>query len=125
MEFKGQYLTFEEYEELGGTLKEVLLKSINQFNILEFKARKLIDQRTQNIFIGKEIPQEVKLCMFELINIIKSHDSKEITSENIDGYSVSYASSETTFSQDIDNTIMTYLINTVIDGHSVLYLGRC
>ena len=40
MEFKGQYLTYQEYKALGGTLDEM------PFNLLEFNARKKIDERT-------------------------------------------------------------------------------
>ena len=40
MEFKNQYLTYLEYKNLGGTLGEM------PFNLLEFKARKIIDERT-------------------------------------------------------------------------------
>ena len=42
MEFSGQYLNYEEYKSLGGTL------DIMPFNILEFESRKRIDERTQN-----------------------------------------------------------------------------
>ena len=40
MEFSGQYLTYPEYKSLGGTL------DIMPFNLLEFEARKKIDNRT-------------------------------------------------------------------------------
>ena len=42
MEFEGQYLTYEEYIDLGGTL------DLMPFNLLEFEARRKIDIRTQS-----------------------------------------------------------------------------
>ena len=42
MEFSGQYLTYEEYMALGGTL------DLMPFNILEFEARRQIDIKTFN-----------------------------------------------------------------------------
>ena len=42
MTFEGQYLTYAEYQELGGSAIGVM-----PFNILEFEARKQIDIRTQ------------------------------------------------------------------------------
>ena len=39
--FSGQYLTYLEYQSLGGTLEET------PFNLLEYEARKQIDLRTQ------------------------------------------------------------------------------
>ena len=68
MEFSGQYLTYEEYRGLNGTL------DITPFNLLEFESRRRIDKRTQNRLKdvnSKDIPQEVKLCVNKLINIIK------------------------------------------------------
>ena len=38
MKFEGQYLTFEEYKSLGGTLKDK-----TPFNLLEIEARNQID----------------------------------------------------------------------------------
>ena len=92
MEFSGQYLNYEEYKSLGGTL------DIMPFNILEFESRKRIDERTQNRLNNiEEIPQEVKMCMFAIMNIIQSfvitNRSNGIANESIDGYSVTYLGS--------------------------------
>ena len=40
MEFEGQYLTYEDYKALGGTLNDQM-----PFNLLEFESRKQIDKR--------------------------------------------------------------------------------
>ena len=96
MEFSGQYLTYNEYRALGGTIE------LTPFNLLEFEARRKIDERTfgrlKNVV---EIPQEVKMCMLALINSINSYGSsanwnnKNIASESTDGYSVSYVTGGT------------------------------
>ena len=93
MEFNNQYLSYEEYKSLGGTLGEM------PFNILELKARQIINERTQNRLKDvKKIPQEVKICVYDLIQIINKYNnsnnstSSNISSENIDGYSVTYKS---------------------------------
>ena len=71
MEISKQYLTYEEYKGLGGTIDQV------SFNLLEFECRKKIDIRTQNRLINvTEIPQEVKICIFKMIDKSFSYDSK-------------------------------------------------
>lgn len=129
MEFSGQYLTYDEYRLLGGTL------DIMPFNLLEFNARKEIDTRTQNRLAKLEnIPQEVKLCVFELIKSLNSYESyitqnKAVSSENIDGYSVSYGGANSSNVEaknvEIDDVIFNYLIDVIVDGIPVLYLGVC
>lgn len=131
MEFSGQYLTYDEYEDLGGTLAEM------PFNLLEFQARKQIDMRTQQRLIGiNEIPNEVKLCDYYLIEKLNTYitaistaESNGITSENIDGYSVSY--NDATKIQEIikskqteiDETIMVYLYGVIVNGEHAIYNG--
>ena len=131
MEFEGQYLDFEEYEELGGSLDET------PFNILEFEARKIIDKRTFDRLKKTEVlPQEVKMCVFALINVLQTYDinstssrNKNIVSENTDGYSVSYASGSQVQEivrakkMELDDIIMNYLSNVIVNNQSILYLG--
>lgn len=125
MEFNNQYLTYEEYKSLGGTLGEM------PFNILELKARQVINERTQNRLknVG-DIPVEVKVCEYHLINTANSYQSKtsdiSVASENIDGYSISYKSgTELTDEQKKQyNDIMeTDLYGVIIDNMPILYLG--
>jgi hypothetical protein len=74
MEFKGQYLTYEEYRALGGTL------DLTPFNLLEFEARKKIDLWTDNRLVNLEnsnIPNEVKMCEFKIIDsVLKAYDEQ-------------------------------------------------
>lgn len=127
MDFNGQYLTYSEYVSMGGDL------NIMPFNLLEFKARKRIDERTRGRLINKEnLPTEVKLCVFEMINILKTYEAfeshnKGVASESIDGYSISYMGDASmnlaTKNNELENMMMTYLSTTVVDGNALLYLG--
>lgn len=127
MEFEGQYLTYEEYTSLGGTLGEM------PFNLLEFNARKEIDKKTQKRLqgIGNNY-QEVKLCVYNLIPTLQSYENyssqnKSISSESTDGYSVSYggANQETTITKnkEIEDIISNYLYGLIVNNEHILYLG--
>ena len=90
MEFTKQYLTYEEYQELGGTLDET------PFNILELEAQKNIDKYTFGRLkdLEKQII-EVKICEVKLIELLNTYNTynlqdKSVASENTDGYSISY-----------------------------------
>ena len=129
MTIEGQYLTYTEYQELGG-------EAIGEmpFQLLEFEARQYIDKYTLGRL--KELSSqvnEVKLCDYKLINFIKSYKSLEeqnraISSENIDGYSVSYADINSSFvsakNEQIKDIIRTYLIDCKLDDDTpYLYRG--
>ena len=128
MDFDEQYLTYLEYQELGGTLNEA------PFNILEFQARKEVDKytfgRLKNL---DEQVEEVKLCVFNLINNLEGYNkdltkNKTIASESTDGYSITY---KTLSSDDINaknseikNIIEIYLSSCQLkDGTPYLYRG--
>ena len=130
MSFEGQYLTYAEYIELGGTLEET------PFNILEFESRKQIDLRTQNRLKNENtIPEEVKLCDFHLISKIESYSialnssSGNIASENIDGYSISYINatqiSEIIKSKNIEigDIILNDLYGVIVNNEHLIYNG--
>ena len=130
MEFSGQYLTYEQYKALGGTLDRM------PFELLEYETRKRIDERTQNRLKNiEDIPQEVKMCMFKLMGVMSSYDegldtvSRNIASENTDGYSVSYVTGSQiqevlkTKNKELDDIIMTYLNGVVINDEHILFLG--
>ena len=127
MEFKNQYLSYEEYKSLGGTLGEM------PFNILELKARQVINERTQNRLKNiEEMPQEVKICVYDLINTMNKYNlsdnstSSNISSENTDGYSVTYKSgTEMTTEQkaQLEDVMLTDLYGVVVNGEAILYLG--
>ena len=132
MEFKGQYLTYEDYKALGGTL------DLTPFNLLEFESRRKIDLRTQNRLKGtdsKDIPQEVKVCMFKLINSASNYDDRitalngNVASESIDGYSVSYITGGTLAetvkakNKELDSIITEALAYVIFNGEHLIYAG--
>ena len=135
MEFKGQYLNFEDYTSLGGTLTDEA-----PFNLLEFEARRLINLYTFNRLLDakyEDIPMEVKICDYELINQLLLYSNSQnsissnsgVSSENIDGYSVSYITAGQV--QEIVNskrsslqyTIRTGLLGVDYNGENLLYCG--
>lgn len=111
-----QYLTFEEYTELGGTSSEL------SFLLLEFRARKRIDRmtfsRVQDMAI---VPEAVKLCMFSLIEtdskvgLEAQVEKPVVTSFNNDGYSESYGKALSV--EDADRA-MSASIRTMLDGEN-------
>lgn len=129
MEFSGQYLTYNEYKALGGSL------DITPFNLLEFEARRIIDNRTLQRLKGiKEIPQEVKMCMFSLISTINSYTnqsqtSKNVSSESVGSYAVNYITGaqiqETINSKNAELTdmVVTYLTGVIVNGDHIIYCG--
>ena len=130
MNFTNQYLTYAEYLELGGTLQEV------PFNELEYECRKIIDSRTQNrLHSVTTIPDEVKMCEYKMINNIVSYEESKkqaqtgVKSENIDGYSVTYLTSNeiqqliTAQIIDIQEIISTYLFGVIVNNEHILYCG--
>ena len=127
MEFKGQYLTYQEYLALGGTLEEM------PFNLLEFNARKKIDERTFGRLVDKgQEYQEVKLCVYNMITTLNSYSSydtqnKAISSESTDGYSISYGTPQKSVVEakngELEDIMNSYLANIVIDNVPVLYRG--
>ena len=122
MEFTGQYLTYDEYKALGGSLDQT------PFNLLEFEARKEVDKYTFNRLVNLETQnQEVKLCIYALIEQINSNKAnlKGVASESTDGYSISYTNQNNAeISQKTQNIIDTYLINCKLDnGTPYLYRG--
>lgn len=133
MTFEGQYLTKEEYIALGGS-------QIGQmpFNVLEFEARRKIDIYTFNrVKDLQEIPQEVKLCEYNLINSIKNYyetsnnvgANGNVKSENTDGYSISYITASEisdivkSKSNELDDIIRTYLLGVIVEGQHLMYCG--
>ena len=127
MEFEGQYLTYQEYQLLGGTLEEM------PFNLLEFNARKKIDERTFGRLVDKgQEYKEVKLCIYNMIITLNSYSSyntqnKAISSESTDGYSISYGTPQKSVTEaknsELEDIIDTYLSNLIVDDVPVLYRG--
>ena len=134
MDFSGQYLTYSDYKSLGGTL------AVAPFNLLEFEARRKINLRTFNRLKEveySEIPQEVKLCEYKLISSIQNYaitlegiaQNGNVASENIDGYSISYLTSNQisdivkSKSTELDDIVRTYLLGVQYNNENLMYIG--
>ena len=133
MEFSGQYLTYNEYKALGGNLDQT------PFNLLEYEARRKVDERTQQRLKNVNyIPQEVKLCVYALVNDLVAYsnntgtiDNKNVASESVGSYSVNYITGsqiqETIKSKNVElnNTIAAHLTGVIVNGEHIVYLGVC
>ncbi len=105
-----QYLTFDDYISIGGTLAET------EFNRFEFRAERLIDNATQGrLENATTTPESVKRCMFELVTylskVAQNGDNSAVSSFSNDGYSVTYAEQKTA-TQQIHDIIYDYLADT-------------
>ena len=133
MTFEGQYLTKQEYLDLGGSAIGEM-----PFNLLEFEARRRIDNETFNRLVGgNDIPQEVKICEYELINTIKGYigdnntnaTNGNVASESTDGYSISYITSDKisdvvkSRETELTSIIRTYLLGIVYNNEHLMYCG--
>ena len=133
MTFEGQYLTYAEYQALGGSAIGSM-----PFNLLEFETRRRIDIRTFNrLKDSNNIPQEVKLCEYKMIDCIAGYnettgsiaDKGNVKSEGTDGYSISYISASEikniieSKSKELDDIIRTYLLGVVYNGEHLMYCG--
>lgn len=125
MIIEGQYLTFAEYQALGGTL------DLTPFNLLEYEARRKIDEKTQNRLVNEtDIPQEVKMCMFRLVNTLEQYTNetnRTIASESVGSYSVNYKDNVEQIVKsknvELDDLISYYLYGVVVNNEHILYLG--
>lgn len=130
MDFTNQYLSYQEYIELGGTLEEV------PFNELEYECERIIDSRTQNrLKNAEEIPQEVKMLEYKMLENLQGYyktlknAQSGISSENTDGYSVTYIPSNQIGQlvqgniEILQDLISTYLFGVIVNNEHLIYLG--
>lgn len=132
------YLTYAEYQAMGGTLEESV------YNKYEFRAETIIDWYTFNRLHGEtDIPERVRKCMFMLIDLLYQQDkamggdgsgsgsggASQIASQSNDGVSVSYSIMSTEdlikYRQkeldDIVGRTLQGVMNSI--GHRLLYRG--
>lgn len=133
------YLTYSEYTDMGGTVEEPL------FNILRLDAQGYIDWYTFNrLWNETEIPERVKICMFQLIRLLQAKQNMttpdvsttgginpkaQVSTMSNDGVSTSFAVLDAStlynnLKQEIDECIKKYL-NGVLNsaGRKLLYRG--
>lgn len=134
------YLTFSEYQNMGGTLDETA------FTDFEFEAESVIDWYTFNrLQNNTTYPEKLKQCMYRLIKMAQerqatmvpgesmSEESTEggaaIASRSNDGVSISYniISASDLFDKlkdEMGKTVKMYLNGVVNElGRKVLYRG--
>ena len=121
-----QYLTYEEYTEIGGTL------DLTAFNRNIDRACGVIDNATHNrIECMEEVPQRAKALCRDLVEYLARNDTTEIvaTSRSQSAGGVSESESYATKTaddvySDIKNMIYDYLLNVTDDnGTPLLYRG--
>ena len=130
MDYTNQYLSYQEYVELGGTLKEV------PFNELEYECERIIDSRTQSrLKKVDEIPQEVKMLEYKMLENLQGYYTSlkkaqsGVSSENTDGYSATYISSNQIGQlvegniEVLQELISTYLFGVIVNNEHLLYIG--
>ena len=134
------YLTYEDYQNMGGTLDNTA------FNEYEFEAESIINWYTFNrLKNATTYPNELSRCMYALIKLcaekagllgnsgVASEESgtggSVITSQSNDGVSVSYnvISASEAFklcSDEVGNTVKHYLSGVTNElGRKLLYRG--
>lgn len=118
MEFKEQYLSYDEYKGLGGNLDQT------PFNLLEFEARKIVDKNTLGKLINLKVQkQETKLCIYKLINEIeRDNKSKGISSQSVGSYSVNYGTITTKDQETKYNAIVQDLLGNCFLENGIPYL---
>lgn len=132
------YLTFDEYQQYGGTLEETT------FQDLAFEAESVINWWTFNRLQNEETyPEAVKRCMYKLISLISDRQkamivdasgtngviTAGITGESNDGVSTTYntlsaGEATDTLKDEMHLAIRMYLqgIKNSL-GHNLLYRG--
>lgn len=133
------YLTYEEYQNMGGTLDETT------FNDFEFEAETCINWLTfDRLKAYTSYPEEVKKCTYKIIQLVKMRydtlassssggetttTASTIASQSNDGVSVSYniLSADKVFDTlktEIDDIINRYLAGVKDSlGRKLLYRG--
>ena len=134
------YLTYNEYQELGGTLDETA------FNDVEYEAECHVDWYTFNrLWKQTEYPPQLKRCMYRLIRLIERQMSlmgqptnssqqnvagtSQISSMSNDGVSISYniVSAHDALEmnkKEVDRTIEQQLAGVTNNlGRKLLYRG--
>ena len=120
-----QYLTYEEYLEIGGTLNLTAFKR----NI--DRACAMIDIRTQSRLESFEnIPQIVKIVCADLVGYIATNEVEKpiVTSKSQSAGGVSESESYATktaedFANDLDRIIEPLALVKTKNGISILYKG--
>ena len=126
------YLTYDEYEGMGGQLPAAA------FSVLEFRARKAVDMLTHGRVADEQpVREAVKLAVYALVvemdadeKRAAAYDGREVQSMSNDGVSVTFASgaqgAEAARAQNAryNNVLKAFLFGEVTeDGVPLIYAG--
>ncbi len=124
-----KYITEDEYKELLGK------NSIpNDFNNLVIKASSYINYHTHGRIDEKDVPEQVKYTTCLIVDLIDEEDTKiseigNLKSQNIEGWSESYATPEEIkkdYSSKKYEVLRENLWDVIgNDGNPLLYAGVC
>jgi len=124
-----KYITVEDYMELLGA------NSIpDNFDKVVIEASNYINRKTFGRVNQNNIPKQVKYVTCLIIDLINEQETKlseisNLKSENIEGWSKSYATPKEIkedYSQKMQTTLSTHLWDVVgKDGLPLLYCGVC
>ena len=111
------YLSYDEYVEMGGKIDNAA------FNIYLRRAEAEINMQTyQRLSNAETIPNEVKSCAWELIEIFHKKSKQMAGSVSNDGVSVSYETID--IEKETGNIIKRNLLHVLgPDETPLLYLG--
>lgn len=124
-----KYITETEYAKL----LEVSSMPSN-FNELVIEASNYINKQTSGRIDKNNIPEQVKYVTCLIVNLINEQETKlseigNLKSQNIEGWSESYATPEEIekeYSKKMKTTLSTYLWDVIgADGNPLLYCGVC
>lgn len=119
-----QYLTYEEYLNMGGTLDKTA------FERFSYRAKGIIDNATHNRITG-EIKEEIKNCFIAVVDYLSTNERRgaEVTSRSQSAGNVSESESYSVLTLDdkkaeLEQIILDYL-GSVEDEHGrpILYRG--
>ena len=137
-----QFLTYEEYLEMGGTLEDE-----NKYNLYEFEVEGIIHWYTMDRLRNEtEYSEEVKQCAYMLVNLIiekyatlnvGSDDTEtptssvagQIASQSNDGVETTYVTLSSynllTFCTKEVNNVINYCLRNAVNslGRKLLYRG--
>ena len=124
-----KYITEQEYRKL------LEVESIpNNFNNLVIQASNYINHQTFGRVEPSNPPEEVKYVTCLIINLINEQENKiseikNLKSQNIEGWSETYATPEEIklhYTNKMQTTLSDYLWNVIgNDGNPLLYCGVC
>lgn len=122
-----KYITDSEYKKLLGA--EIVP---NNFNNLVIKASNYINRQTMGRIDVNNVPEQVKYVTCLIINLIDEQESKikeigNLKSENIEGWSKTYATPEEIekdYDKKMRQTLSDHLWDVIgMDGNPLLYCG--